>query len=84
MGDIEDCLGGIVERFLTLFGGRVGTDVDGLATDGDLLAVGFVDDAVNLFEVVRVGDDFVAGDEVLVVVSFCGGEGMLLGSMPCR
>jgi len=84
MGDIEHCLGGIVERFLTLFGGRVGTDVDGLATDGDLLAVGFVGNVVNLFEVVRVRDDFVAGEKVLVAVSFCGGEGMLLGRMPCR
>ena len=49
MSDIEDGLGGIIEGFFSLFGGRVGTDVDGLTTDGDLLAVGFVDDVVNQF-----------------------------------
>lgn len=39
------------------------TDVVG--TDGDLGAVGLVGDTVDLLEVVRVGDDLVAGDEVL-------------------
>ena len=39
------------------------TDV--LSTDGDLLAVGLVDGAVDLLQVVGVGDELVIGDEVL-------------------
>ena len=74
MSDIEDGLGGIIKGLLAFFGGRVGANVDGLAANGYPLAVGFVDDAVNLFEVVRVGDDFVAGDEVLIAVSFAAGR----------
>lgn len=38
-----------------------------LSTDGDLPAVGLVGDTVNLLEVVRVGDELVAGDDVLRV-----------------
>lgn len=36
-----------------------------LTTDGDLLAVGLIDDTVDLLEVVGVGDDLVVGDDVL-------------------
>jgi hypothetical protein len=52
---------------------RKHTDVFG--TDGDLLAVGLVDDAINLLQVVRVGDDLVTGDKVLrdiIVSKSCG------------
>lgn len=63
--NVEHGLGRIVEALVSFFGGRVGSDVDVLAADGDLLAVGFVGDAVDFLEAVRVGDDFVAGDEVL-------------------
>lgn len=46
---------------------------EGLTTDGDLLAVGLVDDTVDLLEVVGVGDDLVVGDDVLERVSAkCG------------
>lgn len=38
---------------------------ESLASDSDLGAVGLVGDAVNLLEVVRVGDDLVTGDDVL-------------------
>ena len=38
---------------------------EGLTTDGDLLAVGLVDDVVDQLEVVGVGDDLVVGDDVL-------------------
>jgi hypothetical protein len=44
-------------------GARLHTE--GLATNGDLGAVGLVDDAVNLLDVVGVGDDLVLGDDVL-------------------
>lgn len=67
MSDIEDGLAGVVEGLLALLGGWVGANVDCLTTDGDLLAIGLVDDAVDLFEVVRVGDDLVAGDDVLLL-----------------
>lgn len=36
-----------------------------VATNGDLLAVGLVCDTVDFLEVVRVGEDLVAGDNVL-------------------
>lgn len=36
-----------------------------VGADGDLLAVGLVGNAVDLLEVVRVGDDLVAGEGVL-------------------
>jgi hypothetical protein len=38
---------------------------EGLTTDGDLLAVGLVDDTVDLLEVVGVRDDLVVGEDVL-------------------
>jgi hypothetical protein len=39
---------------------------EALASNADLLAVGLVDDTVNLLEVVRVGDDLVTGKDVLL------------------
>jgi hypothetical protein len=36
-----------------------------LSTNGDLPAVGLVGNAVDLLDVVRVGDDLVVGDDVL-------------------
>jgi len=41
----------------------VRTDVDGLLRDHG--AVGLVDDAIDLLEVVRVGDDLVTGEDIL-------------------
>jgi hypothetical protein len=43
----------------------VGQRTERLSTNGDLLAVGLVGNAVDLLEVVRVGDDLVVGDDVL-------------------
>jgi hypothetical protein len=42
-----------------------GRRTERLSTNGDLPAVGLVGNAVNLLEVVRVGDDLVVGDDVL-------------------
>ena len=56
---------GVVGLLLTTLGGSVGTGVEGLATNGDLAAVGLVGDTVNLLEVVRVGDELVTRDNVL-------------------
>ena len=36
-----------------------------LASNSDLAAVGLVGDAVNLLDVVRVGDDLIVGDKIL-------------------
>jgi len=66
VGDVEDHLGVVVDGFLAFLGRWVGADVDALAAHRDLLAVGFVRDAVDLLEAVRVGDDLVAGDDVLL------------------
>lgn len=38
---------------------------EGLTTNADLLAVGLVDNTVDLLDVVGVGDDLVLGDDVL-------------------
>lgn len=66
MGDIEDSLGGIFEVIAASILSRgVGANVDVLAPKGNLSAVGFVDGAVDFFEVVGVGKDLVAGDDVL-------------------
>lgn len=65
--DVDDGLDAVVRacvRVLTL-GGCVAAHVEGLAADGDLPAIGLVGDAVDFFEVVRVGDDLVAGENVL-------------------
>ena len=53
----------IVSAFL---GRSVGTSIEGLTTDSDLGAVGLVDNAVDLLEVVRVRDELVVGDDVLL------------------
>jgi hypothetical protein len=55
----------VVGILVTALGGSVGTSVEGLTTDGDLGAVSLVGHTVNLLEVVRVGDELVAGDDVL-------------------
>ena len=55
----------VVGLLVTALGGGVGAGVEGLTTDGDLGAVGLVGNAVNLLEVVRVGDELVAADDVL-------------------
>ena len=47
------------------FGRRVGANVDVVGALCDLSAVDFVDDVINIFEVVGVGDDFVAGYDIL-------------------
>lgn len=50
---------------VTALGRGVGTGVEALTTDGDLGAVGLVGDAVNGLQVVRVGDELIAADNVL-------------------
>jgi hypothetical protein len=50
-------------RWLTVYCGAKHTEC--LSTNGDLGAVGLVDDAVDLLDVVRVGDDLVAGEDIL-------------------
>ena len=55
----------VVGLLITTLGGSVGASVEGLTTNGDLGAVGLEDNAVNLLEVVRVGDELVTRDDVL-------------------
>ena len=56
----------VIGILVTALGGGVGTGVESLTTDGDLGAVGLVGNTVDLLEVVRVGDELVAGDDVLL------------------
>lgn len=55
----------VVGLLITTLGGSVGASVEGLTTNGDLGAVGLEGNAVDLLEVVRVGDELVTGDDVL-------------------
>lgn len=64
--DIDLGLLGVVDIVAALLGRSVGTSVEGLTTDSDLGAVGLVDNAVDLLEVVGVGDELVVGDDVLL------------------
>ncbi len=65
--DIDDLLLLVLDVVAAAFFGRgVGADVDVVAADGDFLAVGLVDGAVDFFDVVGVRDELVAGDDVLV------------------
>lgn len=64
--DINDGLSSVISTLVGLLGRGVGANVDVVVADGDLLAVGLVGDAVDLLEVIRVGDDLVTGDEVLL------------------
>jgi hypothetical protein len=62
----------VTTLLVAALGGSVGTGVEGLTTDGDLGAVGLVSHAVNLLEVVRVGDELVTADNVLRSISQSG------------
>jgi hypothetical protein len=64
--DVVDLDFRVLEGLLGLLGGRVGTGVNLNGALGDHGAVGLVDDAIDLLEVVRVRDDLVIGDNVLV------------------
>lgn len=63
--NVDDSLLGVVDIVAAFLSRGVCANVDVVASDGDLLAVGLVDSAVDFLEVVGVGDDLVAGDEVL-------------------
>ena len=67
MGDIKDSLGSIFDTlFFSTFSRRVAADIEGLSSNRDLLAVGFVGNTVDFLEVIAVRDDLVTGEEVLM------------------
>jgi hypothetical protein len=66
--DIDDGDSGVLEFLLGFFGRSIGANINVVVANRDLLAVGLVYNTVNLFEVVRVGDDLVVGEEVLSAV----------------
>ena len=47
------------------FGRRVSANVDIVGALCDHPTINFVDDVVDIFEIVGIGDDFIAGDNVL-------------------
>ena len=64
--DVVDLSDLVIGTLLVAALGRgVSTDIERFTADVDHGAVDFVDDIVDVLEVVRVGDDLVAGDEVL-------------------
>ena len=72
MHNIDHGLPGIIGALLSLFSRSVSSRVEAFPTDGNVLAVRFVDNAVDFFEVVYVRDNLVAGNYILSdVVSGC-------------
>ena len=65
INDVDNLLCALLERLLVFFGRGVGANVDVVNAQCDLPAVDFVDDVVDFFEGIGVGDDFVAGYDVL-------------------
>ena len=65
INDVDDLLRSLLERLLLFFGGRICANVDVVGALCDFSAVDFVDDVINFFEVVGVGDDLVTGDDIL-------------------
>ena len=65
INNINDLLRPLLERLLLFFGRRVCANVDIVSALCDLSAVDFIDDVVDFFESVGVGDDLVAGYNVL-------------------
>jgi len=64
--NINDRLRGILDTLLlTTLGRGVTTNIKRFTANLDLCAVGFVCYTINFLEVVRVGNDFVLGDEIL-------------------
>ncbi len=64
--NVIDLLLGVLETLFSLLGGSVGASVDLDSTLHDHGAVSLVDDVVDELEVVRVGDDLVIGEYVLI------------------
>lgn len=65
INNIDDLLRALLERLLLFFGRRVGPNVDIVSALCDLSAVDLVDNIVNILKFVGIGDDLVAGYNVL-------------------
>lgn len=65
MDDIDNGLRSVLDIVTSFLGRGVGANVDVVGADGDSRAVGFIDDTVNLLEVVGVGNDLVVSEDVL-------------------
>ena len=63
--NIDDLRLPLLERLLLFFGRGVGANVDVVGAFCDLSAVDFVDDVIDVLELVGVGDDLVARYDVL-------------------
>jgi hypothetical protein len=69
VSNIQDHLSLVLDAVIvSSLGGWVPSHIIGLAPNRYLLAVGFVDDVVEKFGAVGVGDDLVASDNVLVII----------------
>jgi len=63
--DIDNSDSSVLEVLTSFFGRGVGANIDVVVANCDLLAISFVDDTVNLLEVVGVGDNLVVSEDVL-------------------
>jgi hypothetical protein len=73
VGNVQNGLRSIFDAFfLSAFSRRIATDIKALSSNVDFGAVSFVGNAVNLLEIVRIGNDFVAGDNILLVDGLAG------------
>lgn len=65
INNVDDLRCSILDRFLLFFGRRVSANVDIVSALCDLSAIDFVDNVVDIYEFVGIGDDFVAGYNIL-------------------
>lgn len=65
INNIDDLLRALLERLLLFFGRRVGPNVDIVSALCDFSAVDLVDNVVDILKFVGIGDDLVAGYNVL-------------------
>jgi hypothetical protein len=61
--DLDDL---VINILGSLLGGSVGTGVNGESTLLDHGTIGLVDDAIDLLEIVGVGEELVTGEDILV------------------
>ena len=62
---VNDLLCTVIKIFVCLFRGRVGANIEILATFGHLSAIDFINNIVLLNELIGIRDDLIAGDDVL-------------------
>lgn len=64
MDNVDDSLSSVLKGFLLLLSGWISTNVDIALLDDDGSSIDFVDNVVNVFEVVPIREHFIARELV--------------------